>query len=126
MKAIKLLTTLFVCAFLLQLIAAGQQNPQLQTQTSTTLPTPLEQDPRYAQLSPQGQSWMRANFSRFQAAIEHEDLKALRLLTLEAAQFALASNATKFCGEHVMNQGTFVDRRFVSNGNQQGICCQMA
>jgi hypothetical protein len=67
----------------------------------------LEDDPRFKRLSPEGQAWMRAITARFDAAIDQKDTKALEQLTLEVAQRELTG--TKFCGEHIVNDGTFVD-----------------
>ncbi|MGB6942474.1 MAG: hypothetical protein WBE37_08780, partial [Bryobacteraceae bacterium] len=94
-------------ALLLALLPAGicAQNATLPNQTAP--PDPLGSDPGFQRLSPEKQALIRALSGRVDAAVEQKDPKAIEQLTLEMAQRELMG--TQFCGEHVVNGGTFID-----------------
>lgn len=72
----------------------------------TPAPDGLDDDPAFKRLSPEGQAWVRAMTNKLHTAIEQKDIQALNRLQLEVAQRELTG--TKFCGDHVIGQDTFL------------------
>jgi hypothetical protein len=99
----------------LPMVAAAQNVRPMPNQTAP--PDRLENDPDFQRLSPEKQAWVRWMNGRIEAAIEKKDLKALKQLELEFGQRKLLG--TTFCGEHVVNDGTFVDDIARNNSREE-------
>jgi hypothetical protein len=83
-----------------------QQAQPLAPGQITPAPDGLDEDPRFKRLSPAEQAWVRAMTNKLHTAIEQKDTQALDKLQLEVAQRDL--DGTKFCGDHVIGQGTLL------------------
>lgn len=99
----------------LPMVTAAQNVRPMPNQTAP--PNRLENDPDFQRLSPEKQAWVRWINGRIETAIEKKDLKALKQLELEFGQSKL--HGTTFCGEHVVNDGTFVDDIARNNSQEE-------
>jgi len=100
--------------------AQNQSPPQQQTNGQegqlNADPDDLKNDPDFQRLSPAQQDWVRSMTNKLHSAIEQKDLRVLDQLKLEAAQKQLIG--TKFCGEHIFSQATFLDALALSDSRK--------